>query len=42
MDVDFKAKLVDVVMADGRPLTKAQCEGAFAGTPYTVESFGEK
>jgi hypothetical protein len=42
VDVDFKNKLVDVVMADGSSLTQAQCEGAFAGTQYTVETFAAK
>lgn len=39
VDADFATKIATVTMKPGETLTKADCDKAFEGTKYGVETF---
>ena len=39
VDADFATKIATVTMKPGKALTKADCDKAFEGTKYGVQSF---
>lgn len=39
MEVDFDTKKASVTMQPGKSLTREDCEKAFTGTNYTVNTF---
>lgn len=39
VEADFATKIATVTMKAGKTLTRAECEEAFKGTKYGVQSF---